>query len=139
MGNLNRTSVEQIVQERNSREWEKLEKILLTIVGGTLAASATLFVNNDMHFIHKTMLAVAWISLSLSLIFLLSSYAFSEYFTSTLLLRVRAQPEELSVEVFESLKSRTALWGIRITNYGALLLGVAGIVFLAFFAFSNIS
>jgi len=111
-GLISKELAQKTVEDRKASEWEKLEKILLTVVGGSLGASATFFANNnEAHFTHRHILAFSWIFLSISLVSLLLSYIYSDYFTSDLLKKMKEdKTNPFTVDIFESLKSRKALW-----------------------------
>jgi hypothetical protein len=136
---FNKDILLQGISNQQSSEWGKLEQILLTTTLATLAASATFLTGKGGTYAHRGVLGTSWILLCASLVSLMLSYAFSEYFTKTLISRVKKQPNVVVEEDFEKLKSKGAMLGITITNYLALACTIFGIIVLVIFAYLNLS
>src|ERR1700722_3066306 len=108
-----------------NHEWEKLENILLTIVGGALVAStsATLFGNKE-GFSHLHVLLTSWLLLSLSLISLLLSYAFCEILNKKTLSNINSLPDNTLTIQVERVQSKWAFYAVDYSNYTALGSGI---------------
>jgi hypothetical protein len=127
-----------LLKEGNA-EWENLEKILLTVVGGTLAATITFFTISNIVFVHKTLLKYSWTCLGLSLVALMLSYLASESYTLDLMRKVRDDDrEQLTDEEVEELASDVLSNSIVIFNWLSIITAVAGMILLAFFGYANL-
>lgn len=122
-----------------SKEWEKLERILLTVDSGTLAVSVTFLSNHLGGFIHQMILKLSWVALAVALISLLASYAFFDLMSHDMGNKLNAYTEEtITNSVYKALRDPFFDAGIRVTNYLALGLSVVGMVLLAIFGFFTI-
>lgn len=120
-------------------EWEKLERILLTIDGGTLALSVTLLTNRLVKLVHPLILRFSWGFLAASLVFLLLSYAFEEAASCLFISRLKKfEPESILQSETEKLKSKTLELGTSLSNYASLIATILGMVLLVVFGFFNI-
>ncbi len=126
------------IRQHKGSEWEKLEKILLTVVGVILGASVTLFINKGGSFNHRHVLGFAWLLLSISLVSLLLSYAFSDILASYLLRKIDAMPQ-ISQDEYKQMVENWWYKMTNIANYAALVCAVSGIITLVLFGYFNVS
>lgn len=125
-----------IVKHRNN-EWEKLEKILLTIDGGTLAASVGFFAGKT-SITYPELLRASWVLLSLSLVCLLLSYIFSDLFDRKVLNDLEDASEMISGEEFKTMLKSWNYYMANIANYAALIFCIIGIIALAAFGYFSL-
>lgn len=125
-----------IILERAQKEWYKLEKILLTVVSGTLAVSITFLKVESFPPIAQDCVVMSWLFLFLSLLSLLFSYIFAELSADHKLRTLKKDGvRELTEE--EIRKMDTQLFqvifnkGIDYSNLIAIMSGFVGLSFLA--------
>jgi hypothetical protein len=124
--------------DRKATEWTKLENILLTVNGGTLGISVTLFTNHGGSFQHPRILEWAWTFLAVGLVCLMLSYAFSEAFHELLLRKLQKAPDTFPESQLNAMKSKWTVTGMYVTNYAALGLTILGMILLVIFGIYNI-
>lgn len=127
-----------MISKHKDGEWEKLEKILLTIVGGTLGATVTFLTGKEAIFSHYHVLGISWIFLSVSLIALFCSYGFSEILDLKMLKKLENGPEFVSEESWIEMVNCWPKKSAEFSNYIALLFAIGGMGTLALFGFLNI-
>jgi len=123
-------SVENIRKDRE-KEWEKLEKILLTIDGGALALTISVFADRSTSLSHPLLLKLSWISFFISILSLLLTYVFYEWFAVDLARKVQRR----TYDPIDEAKARNGLiwFAVLSLNYVALGFGVLGMSLLVFF------
>lgn len=128
------------IATHRSNEWNKLENILLTTTLAILGGSGVvgLGISKTVVLKYHHVLAFSWVLLSLSLIFLMLSYAFCDYLTWDLVKKLKGQPEMISEEIIEGLKSKIASRGLSAMNYASLICTILGIILLILFVYLNI-
>lgn len=125
--------------EHKAKEWEKLEKILLTVDGGILGLTVTFITGRTTPLLHPNLLKWSWALLVVALILLLLSYAFEETSTRLWMYRIRQHKEESLLESqWQKYKSSTLILLTDISNYGALSATIIGIIILVVFGFYSI-
>ena len=114
------------------KEWEKLERILLTVVSGTLAISITFLDIEAFPVPARDLVSLSWTTLFISLLALLSSYVFGELSCSLVLKELKSNlAREFTSEEVDRLDSKAYQSGIDWCNLIAIVSGVAGILYLA--------
>lgn len=136
---LNKYHLLESYNNHRKEEWQSLERILLTVDGGVLGLTVSFFTNHVGSFVNPVLLRASWVLLAVSLIFLLASYAFSEYFNEDIIRKISRQDDALLESTLESLKCNWAHIGIYVTNYGALTCSIFGVIALVAFGIYNIS
>lgn len=129
----------QLLSEAND-EWKDLEKILLAVVGGTLAGSITFLTAVKNSFSHQESLALSWAFLCLSLIALLVSYIFSEIFSILKLWNIKRFPKDLLTDgQVIALENKALAALIVVANWSAVISAIVGIILLARFGYYNLN
>ena len=119
-----------------NKEWEKLEKIMLTSVSGSLALSVTFIRPTQFPVWAKIFFLLSWSFLFLSILGLLLSYIFSELASDSLLNKLKRKlDDEISFKDLEVWKNKFYTKGIDLSNLFAVLNAVFGFLCLFMGAF----
>lgn len=127
------TLFKQKLEAHRKEEWLRLEKILLTVVSGTLVLSVTFFTNR-LDVIYRNILGWSWMFLSISLIVLLIGYLFSEGIS---LYKLKQLEHNIEYKVFAA-KETKLNFALGLLNWVSAISAIAGVVLLSIFGYLNL-
>lgn len=121
------------IQRSQSRERNKLDRVIFILTTGTLSLSATFVSNSTKVFVGKCVLFVSWLLLITGLLFILLAYIFAELYFKYRIKKVE-EGSWRSKEVQNDWRNR---W-VSLFNLASLVATSVGIIIFAYFAFINL-